>query len=190
MKQGYSEENLADLEDEELMELYQSGHSEAFGALYRRHAGRLFGFILKRVADRGLAEELLQETFLKVHRFRDRYNPSFPFVAWAFTLCRNTLIDHRRKTLKTKESERELKELGDTESLGDFVELNKSGERSALIDGYLGSLSRREREVLSLHYEEGFTLHEIALRINLSAANVRQISSRAIRKLKSIFNEG
>ncbi len=83
---------LKDRSDEELMTLYQSGDYMAFECLYERHSGRVFQY-LKGKVEGEVAKDLLQETFLKVHRARAQYQPQYPFLPWLFTVARNSLND-------------------------------------------------------------------------------------------------
>ena len=88
-------EKIADLSDEDLMALYQSGDGHAFETLYRRHSGRVFEFLQKKTNPLN-ARDLLQEAFLKLHRARHQYSVQYPFLPWLFTITRNVLVDFVR----------------------------------------------------------------------------------------------
>jgi RNA polymerase sigma-70 factor (ECF subfamily) len=86
--------------DEELMLAYGGGDAGAFDTLYARHRGGLFRFVLRAVKDRGLAEELFQEVWVRVIESRSRYAPKARFTTWLYTIAHNLLVDHwRRKGL-------------------------------------------------------------------------------------------
>jgi RNA polymerase sigma-70 factor (ECF subfamily) len=89
--------DLKSLTDEELMVAYQEGNDRAFSVLYNRHSGKLFGYLKNKLKDSHLAEDVFQATFLKLHRNRSRYDPSFPFLPWLFTVCKTVMIDQTRK---------------------------------------------------------------------------------------------
>src|SRR5690606_9818099 len=72
-----------DLSDEELMELYQSSDYLAFETLYKRHSGRILQYLTKKVGTE-IGQELLQDTFARIHKSRDKYNTQFPFLPWIF----------------------------------------------------------------------------------------------------------
>ncbi|HEX9384404.1 MAG TPA: sigma-70 family RNA polymerase sigma factor, partial [Gemmatimonadaceae bacterium] len=82
--------------DEILMAAYQAGNQDAFGELFERYAGRVYGFLVRRLGDVATAEDLHQEAFLRLHRARDSYNPERPFRAWLFTIVHNLVNDSLR----------------------------------------------------------------------------------------------
>ena len=98
------------LSDEELMSRYKFGEYPAFEELYRRHSGRVYGFILKRVKSRERAEELFQESFLRLHRNRSRYNDSLPFLPWLFTIARSAMIDGVRVDARSQRTQQSVTE--------------------------------------------------------------------------------
>src|SRR4051794_10525942 len=79
------------------MRAYQMGDAAAFAELYGRHAGRAYAYLMKRMANREEADEVLQATFLKVHRFRHRFDAQYPFAQWLYVLTKTALLDHLRK---------------------------------------------------------------------------------------------
>lgn len=165
------------LEDEELMRLYVAGKEAAFRELYDRYRGRVYGFILKRVHDPRLAEELFQATFLRLHRFRPSYTPGRLFSAWIFTICRNVVRDHFR------EEKRKPPKVSYDDGTMDQSKYIVPQEKE-LVDEVLSLLSKRQREVIQLRYENGLEFEEIGRALETSEENVRQLVSRAIRKMK------
>src|SRR5258705_7391784 len=86
--------------DEELMAAYRDGNAAAFDALYERHRGPLFRYVLRGVKLRAVAEELYQEIWIRVIEARRRYSPTARFTTWLYTIAHNRLVDHwRRKEL-------------------------------------------------------------------------------------------
>lgn len=90
------------VDDKELLALVKSGNMTAFSALVDRYKVRLFNLIYRMLQNKEEAEDLLQETFLRVFRERERYDPNYAFSTWIYTialnLCRNEL--KRRKRFK------------------------------------------------------------------------------------------
>ena len=78
--------------DESLMCRYRDGDAAAFELLYARHRGGLFRFILRQVATAALAEELFQDTWLRVVGARERYAPSARFATWLYKMARNRIM--------------------------------------------------------------------------------------------------
>lgn len=165
------------LSDEELMSRYKLGEYPAFEELYRRHSGRVYGFILKRIRSRERAEELFQESFLRFHRNRSRYNDSLPFLPWLFTIARSAMIDGVRADARSQRTQHS------------FTEQNLIEVHAVPVSVDLGiqSLSSREREAVELRYGSDLDFNAIAARLNTSSTNVRQIVSRAIKKLRAGF---
>src|SRR5574343_1651229 len=89
--------------EEELMALYQDGSEDAFNLLYKRNSDKIYGFLLNKVRDEQVANEIFQSTFLKLHKGRHLYNKDLPFLPWLFAICRNTLSDYFRKNINGKE---------------------------------------------------------------------------------------
>ena len=83
--------------DEELMALYAAGDADAFDTLYGRFRGPLFRYLLRHCESEGAAEELFQETWLRVVRARQGWRPQAAFAPWLFRIARNLLTDHWRQ---------------------------------------------------------------------------------------------
>jgi len=84
-------------EAKELMQRYCDGDAGAFRELYALVAPRLLGYLLKMARDRALADDLLQQTFLKVHRARAAYVRGADPLPWIYSIAHRTFIDHARK---------------------------------------------------------------------------------------------
>ena len=126
-------------------------------------------------------EDVFQETFLKLCKFRHRYKTDLPFLPWFFTLCRNTMLDALRKR-------RDREELVSTSQIESFAAgAVLAAETSPDYASYLNSLSERERTVLELHFIQDLPFKAVAGRLGMSGASVRKVSSRAIQKLRSIW---
>jgi RNA polymerase sigma-70 factor (ECF subfamily) len=88
---------VSDLSDEELLCAYRDGDSEAFKTLFGRYRRPLFNFVLRRVRDRGRAEELYQDSWTKVIERSAEFRGDSKFSTWLYTIARNACIDHQRK---------------------------------------------------------------------------------------------
>lgn len=87
---------MADSTLEELMKSYVEGDPLAFDELYRRVSRVLFSYLLRLTRDRPRAEDLLQVTFIKVHRARSSYIAGAPLMPWLLAIARRTFLDERR----------------------------------------------------------------------------------------------
>src|SRR5579871_2936864 len=105
---------LVETSDEQLMLAFKSGDARAFATLVSRHRGSVFNFILRYVGQQARAEDLLQETWLKVVRSSSEYQPKARFTTWVFTIARNLCVDSARK-----ESYRKAESLDQSKREGD-----------------------------------------------------------------------
>src|SRR5258706_6792992 len=88
--------------DEVLMRRYCAGDERAFEALFGRHAGRVHAFLVRHVRDRALADDLLQATWLHVHRARASFRDGERFTAWLYTIANNLRRDEGRRRARDR----------------------------------------------------------------------------------------
>lgn len=174
-------ENLDPLTDEELMVLYQEGQEDAFNRLYRRYADRVYGYLRKRLRDPQAANDVFQASFLKLHRSREQFNSTFTFAPWLFTVVRSVLLDWH-KAQKNKILESEFKE-----------EAFQAAETNEAVIPFprteLSNLPETQRLAVEMRYFGDLSFEEIATRLETSPGNVRQLVSRGIKGLKSLFDK-
>ena len=84
--------------DEDLMLAYAAGDAAAFDALYARHKGGVYRYLLRHCGHAGVADELFQDVWMNVIRARARYVPSAKLTTWLYRIAHNRLIDHWRAT--------------------------------------------------------------------------------------------
>ena len=93
-----------------LMALYQEGDQAAATALIRSISPKLYRLFAAQTISRGDADDLLQETWLRIHKVRHTYRPGEPALAWFYAIARHVRVDHYRKAMRTTIRERELEE--------------------------------------------------------------------------------
>ena len=169
--------------DDELMIALQEGRASAFDELVDRHRGPLEGFFFKNARDRQLAEDLAQETLLKVYGQAWDYIPMGRFKGWMYRMGRNLLIDTVRKRSNdvilraargsaADEEDRLARFAGDL--LGPDERAGLS-ERKDALDGLLADLPDDQRQTVTLHYYSGLPLAEVA---EVMETNVSTCKSR------------
>src|SRR5690554_5073990 len=96
--------NLSKLEDKELVSLYTNGQEKAFEVLLNRHKNKIYNYILMKIRDQALSEDIFQETFIKIINTlkKGNYNEEGKFLPWAMRIAHNLMIDHFRKTNKVR----------------------------------------------------------------------------------------
>lgn len=164
--------------DESLMERYADGDSDAFDELFRRYEPRAFSYFLKRTRSWDRSQDLYQELFLRVHRGRATYDPARAFAPWFFQIAQRLLIDDARRAQRTHELT-----CDDVEDLGAPTRIDLVAERDQ-VGHLLGSLSDDERYILIAAKTEGAGYPEIAARLGKSVDAVKQMASRAMRRLR------
>ena len=152
---------------------YRLGNSEAFEMLYARHSPKAYGYLKSKLFKKNHVDDVFQESFLRLHKFRTKYDPAFPFLPWFFTICRNAMVDYLRKVTREKEVISEITEPGAIVSVAHKTALEE-----------LSGLSRSEANVVNLHYLQGYSFNEVAEILKIKSSNARKISSRAIEKLR------
>jgi RNA polymerase sigma factor (sigma-70 family) len=159
------------------------GHPE-FARVYEQHVWRVYGFLAYRVRDRDLAEDLTQGTFERALRAWSRYDPRRASEStWLLAIARNLLIDHHRRDRSAVTEE--LDERVAPTVPGPETRFTTSPE---LIEA-LSTLSARDREVIALRFGGDLNGPEIAKMLDLSLANVQQILSRSLRKLRQLLGD-
>lgn len=158
--------------------------SDELRQVYRDHVDAVYAFFAYSVP-RSAAEDLTQATFERVVRSWGSYKPSLAGVrTWILAIARNLLTDHYRRASHRKARSLEEEPALLEELSGDDPELGDVSERDAF-RALLESAQPREREVLALRYGADLSANEIAELLDLSPANVHQIASRALRRLRA-----
>jgi RNA polymerase sigma-70 factor (ECF subfamily) len=149
--------------DERLMLRFQGGDVRAFEDLVRRHRTPVFSFLLRLVRERGRAEDLCQETFLRLVRAADGWQPRAPFRTWLYAVARNLAFDDARR-----QAFRRVEPLDDPARAAAASE-DPAPDRAAeaalvrpKLEAALASLPDEQREVFLLREHAGLRFHEIA----------------------------
>jgi RNA polymerase sigma-70 factor (ECF subfamily) len=148
--------------DEELMNAWAAGELRAFEALYARHRGMLFRWLLRNVQQQPLAEELFQETWARVVAARQRWRPEARFTTWLLQIAHNLMVDHwRRQRPSDPDPETTLAALEAPDEQRPDAELSEFEQRRRL-QLALEELPPEQREAFLLRAEGGFGVEEIA----------------------------
>ena len=179
-----------DLDGGDLIQAHLAGDESAFTRLDRLYRPRLLNFITRMVQDRGRAEELVQETFLRVFRHGHRYDPSRKFSTWIYTiagnLARNDLRRRRRSPIVTTEAISRTGEVADWADLAEDPaprpdEAQVSRSMMELVQKTVARLSPIHREVFVLRELEDKTYEEIAELVGCDLGTVKSRLNRARR---------
>lgn len=185
--------------DEELVALYATGTDEAFDVLLERYKDRLFSYILYQVRNADVAEDIFQETFVKVVvTIRDgRYTESGKFYSWVTRIAHNLIIDFFRRekgenTVSTDETEVDIL---NNAKLSDRCAQSAIDSEQTFVDLHLliNKLPQEQREVVQMHYFQEMTFKEIAeekgISINTALGRMRY-GILNMRKMAQRFDLG
>ena len=164
-------ENKDLMTDEQLFAQWQNGDGESFELLLERYQGRLFRVILAWVKDFEQAEDLFQETWMRVIKHKEEFDSQRKFSSWLFQIALNLVRDQWRK--EKKEQKRQEPEILEQMASWHNPEREyEKRERKEKLLWALSQLSELEREVFMLRHFGGLSFSEIAglLEINLNTA--------------------
>ncbi len=163
------------------MAAVRRGDEEALGILLDRYRSRLFGFLIRRIGDPSAAEDLFQETWLRVVRARERFDPARRFSTWLFHIANNLCRDRaRRRAVAGRYAESMLEQTR-----------NDPGRRSAPplderldMQRRLAALPDHLREVLLLRYYHQLGEREIAEAVGVPPGTVKSRLHSAVKALR------
>lgn len=175
--------------DPEIIELAKTD-SDAFGQLYDFYFPRIYGFVMAKVGDSSVAEDLVSDIFVKLldnlPKYQDR---GMPFSAWLFTVARNVIFDFFAKNNKQKtemiEEGMEIKD--EREDASPKVQASQT-ELKEMVKAVMSKLPERELTILQMKFFSGLNNREIAASLNLTESNVGIILYRVLRKIKPDLN--
>jgi RNA polymerase sigma-70 factor (ECF subfamily) len=177
------------LDDEELMERLFHRDLEAFRALYERYGSLVYSTCLRIVRDAQIAEDMVQEIFLRIWRKPESYLPQRGrFVTWLTSVTRNRAVDeirsrNRRFRHETASPEEQEREVPAAERMDPALTAELSDQRR-LILAALEEIPREQREVIELAYFGGFTQQEISERLSQPLGTVKTRIRLGMQKLR------
>jgi RNA polymerase sigma-70 factor (ECF subfamily) len=173
-----------DTSDAELLARVGEHDREAFELLYGRYVRPVFSLALRRLGDRGHAEDAVQEAFAAIWRSASTYRPERGAAGgWLYTVARNAIVDRLRRTGPAADAE--LPELASAEP-GPAQQAEESYV-SWRVHRALEELQPREREVIELAYWSGMSQSEVAEYLGLPLGTVKTRTRSGLAKLASVL---
>ncbi len=167
-----------------------SPDSQDFVAVYDEHVWDVYGFLGYRLASKDEVEDLVQATFERALKAWGRFDPERASArTWLLAIAQNLLIDHFRRNARNQEEPLADGELADIQ-LGQFDTLDERLGLSPELEAALDGLNERERELIALRYGGDLNGPEISEITGLSLANVQQILSRSLRRMRAELEPG
>ncbi|MBL7645074.1 MAG: RNA polymerase sigma factor [Candidatus Hydrogenedentes bacterium] len=188
----YRAAGAADLSDEALMARVKMGDGDAFAVLVRRYEEPLFNYASKMLGDRAEAEDVFQETFLRVHLHGHRFWGHAPFRPWLYRIATNLCKDRLR--YRKRRPEVPVTSLRHDEDWPDPVdqwaatsqrpdEAALARERSIIMERALADLSVKHRAVFLMAHQEGLSYAEIAKALWIPVGTVKSRMNKAVNRL-------
>ncbi|BFP39634.1 sigma-70 family RNA polymerase sigma factor [Flavobacteriaceae bacterium GF1] len=171
------------LEDTEVIQRIINKDKDALYLLYDKYSGALFGVILRICQNQVLAEDVLQETFVKIWEKMGSYNPDKGrFYTWAYRIAKNTALNAVRKSDKLIQNEDlgVLKDKSTTESEVDLQKLN----------GAISRLEPHHQEAISLVYFRGYTHREANEEMGVPLGTFKSYIRQALQLLRESYKIG
>jgi RNA polymerase sigma-70 factor (ECF subfamily) len=187
--------SLASASDQDVVRWAREGHERAFRELIRRYERPVFSLIYRMVRDRELAEDLAQETFVKVLNAIDSYRPEYKFSSWIFKIANNAAIDHlRRRELDTLSLEGARDATTPERAEATALQISDRGETplqemearelGASIERAIERLRPEYRSCILLRHVEDKSYEEIAEILSLPLGTVKTYIHRARAELR------
>jgi RNA polymerase sigma-70 factor (ECF subfamily) len=176
--------------DEDLMLAYAAGDAAAFDALYARHKGGVYRYLLRQCRGGATAEELFQDVWMNLIRARTTYAPTAKFTTWLYRLAHNRLIDHYRAsghlTLVSADDDAHEEAVAALPGArGDDPEVrSENRELGERLRAAVGALPPAQREAFLLQQEAGLSLAEIAELTGVGTETVKSRLRYALAKLR------
>ncbi len=166
------------------MRRFRAGEGEAFPVLVQRHRARVFAFVLRLTQERSRAEDVLQETWLRVVRGAASYTPTAKFTTWVYTIARNLCVDGARRE-QHRASEPLEEEPRDTGTPWSDPERGAgSAELRPLLEAAVAALPKEQREVFLLRELAGVPFADIARMTGAPEPTVKSRMRYALEALK------
>ncbi len=182
------------LNDNELIVQFQQGNTRAFDALIDRHQERIYNAILFMVKDSYLAEDLIQDIFIKIinNLKQNKYNDEGKFLPWALRIAHNFCVDHFRKvkrtpTIKTSDDQDLFEIIKHSDHPADYKMTRTQTHRN--IQELVDLLPEEQREIIVLRHYANLSFKEIAQMTNCSINTALGRMRYGLINLRKMMNE-
>jgi RNA polymerase sigma-70 factor (ECF subfamily) len=174
--------------DEAIMLNFQQGDPFALEILVRRHADALLGFLVRMCRDRSQAEDLFQETFLRVQSRAHQFKPGRRFKSWLYAIAAHLAVDHQRRSRwRSWFSLDDAPMQNMSDHRPDPSQAAASEDRKRQVRAALDRLPARQKATLVLAYFEDLTYPEVAATMGCSVGTVKTQVSRALHTLAGLL---
>ncbi len=171
--------------DEMIMEAVKSGDLQQASLLFERYNKRIYNFLARMTMDRALAEDLTQNVFLRIIKYRSSYREGLRFQSWIYQVARNIFSDHYQA------HKNRFSDFIDVEKVSDHIPDTEGNdemdEQEKLLHQSMAMLNEEQRELLVLTRFQHMKYEEVAVIMNTTVANIKVKVHRAIAKLREHY---
>ncbi|HEU5289454.1 MAG TPA: sigma-70 family RNA polymerase sigma factor [Cyclobacteriaceae bacterium] len=173
--------------DELIMEAVKSGDLQQASVLFERYNKRIFNFLARMTLDREVAEDLTQNVFLRMIKYKSSYKEGNKFQSWIYQVARNVFSDHYQSVKNKRADFVDVTKMGDR--MADHDESERMDEQERLLQRSMSMLNEEQRELLVLTRFQHMKYEEVAVIMNTTVANIKVKVHRAIGKLREHYFE-
>lgn len=172
--------------DREIVQRARNGDDQAFRTLVERHGSKVFRTAVRITGNAQAAEDVVQETFLRVYRRLDRFDGRAKFTTWLYRIAMNCAIDHARREARRSQRSQSAEQIDSIAASAPGQErLLSSVEIDATVRRVLAMMSPRERAAFVLRHYEGRSIAEIADILGVRTNATKSTIFRAVQKLRA-----
>lgn len=175
-------------EEVKLVRRARRGDAAAIEALIRAHQDPLYAFMLRLSGRPEVAQDMVQEAFVRVIRSIDRFDDRFRFSTWLFTIARRLLVNSLQKMRPASDSDAVGRQQGDTETPGAISAASEARTQlRELLDRAMSTLSPLQREIVLLFHQQHWPIGDIATTLDIPEGTVKSHLFRARRRMQAFI---
>jgi len=175
-------------DDRRLVTLALEGDDAAFEYLFDRYHEAIRRLLAQRMGNASDADDLLQETFIKVYINLHRYDPAYTFGQWVYTIARNTFVDYVRRRQDDLSIDERFAAPASTAPTPEESVINL--QQRSQIEHYLDRLAPRYRRLIVMRFFDDYSYEEIAARLSLPLGTVKTQIHRAREQMCKLIAKG
>lgn len=173
--------------DELIMEAVKNGDLQQASVLFERYNKRIFNFLARMTMDREVAEDLTQNVFLRMIKYKSSYREGNRFQSWIYQVARNVFSDHYQAVKNKRADFVDVEKMSDR--MADHDDSERMDEQERLLQRSMSMLNEEQRELLVLTRFQHMKYEEVAVIMNTTVANIKVKVHRAIGKLREHYFE-
>ena len=173
--------------DEQIMEAVKNGDLQQASVLFERYHKKIFNFLARMTMDRALAEDLTQNVFLRMIKYRHTYREGNRYQSWIYQVARNVFSDHYQAHKNRRSDFMTIDKISD--AMMDPEEGTEQVEREKILHRSMARLTEEQRELLVLTRFQQMKYEEVAVLMETTVANIKVKVHRAIAKLREHYFE-